>query len=390
MKINNSNINFKAYKMSKKQARHIDNMLRKSSKIDIICHESTDRDSANSALAMADYLEQQGKNARIILSQDLKSLTLRTQNKNIIQAKNLKDDETPETVVCVDFSQKNRIAPNVYSYIKKSSKIIGLDHHIGSNISSDSVVLTQEENNEAENKISSFYIDTTAKSATSIIYRFFEAMDKEISKDTAYDLLFGLISDCSKKGLVKCDGEKGTIKVNKEMTQDINAYEIYKKLISMLSLEEISDIAKKIDIMSSLSPKEKAFSNSLYEKLKYNADNTIAYVEIPPNDPTWKELGGDNTTTSTILNRFRQNVLQKYDNIKTVFTFYEANNTYRLSVHSKEKNLKQFYDCALRNIKSNNFSIGGHEDRGGGKINSTDEKTCRNWVQNIIFLASLS
>ncbi len=372
--------------MSKKQARYIDGLLKKSSKIDIVCHESTDRDAANSALAMADYLEQQGINTRIILSQDLKSLTLRTQDKNIIQTNNLKNNETPNTILCVDFSTKDRVPLNVYNYIKKAKNIIGLDHHTGANITNNSLILGQ---NPDKDKISSFYVDTTAKSATSVIYRFFEALNKEISKDTAYDLFFGLVSDCNKKGLVKCDGKKGVITVSEEMTQDKNAFEIYKNLLNKLSKEEIADIARKIDIMGSLSQEEKAFYSSLYEKIKYNKKGTVAYVEIPPNDKTWLGLGGENTKTKAILNSFRQNFLKKNNNIKMIFTFYQANNTYRLSVHSKEKMLNQLYDNAEKNIKSSDFSIGGHQDRGGGKINSTDLETCHKWVENIINLASL-
>lgn len=389
MRINNSNISFKAYRISKNQAQHIDSQLKQSSKVDIICHETTDRDAANSALAMSDYLSQQGINTRIILSQNLKSLTLRTEKKNILQAKDLKDNETPDTILCVDFSQKNRVAPNVYNFMKKTDKIIGLDHHMDADIVDDNLTLTQNSNEKSTDKISSFYIDTTAKSATSIIYRFFEALDKEISQNTAYDLFFGLISDCCKKGLVKCDGENGTISPNKEMIQDKNAYEIYQALYNKLNPEQISDMAKKIDIMSNLSEKEKAFSDSLYKRVKYNNKGNVAYVEISPNDPTWIELGGDNSTTSTILNRFRQNFLKNHNNIKAVFTFYEADNSYRLSVHSKEKNLKKFYKFALKNVQNKPFTIGGHEDRGGGKINSTDEKVCHKWTENIISLTDL-
>ena len=389
MRINNSNISFKAYRISKNQAQHIDSQLKQSSKVDIICHETTDRDAANSALAMSDYLSQQGINTRIILSQNLKSLTLRTEKKNILQAKDLKDNETPDTILCVDFSQKNRVAPNVYNFMKKTDKIIGLDHHMDADIVDDNLTLTQNSNEKPTDKISSFYIDTTAKSATSIIYRFFEALDKEISQNTAYDLFFGLIRDCCKKGLVKCDGENGTISPNKEMIQDKNAYEIYQALYNKLNPEQISDMAKKIDIMSNLSEKEKAFSDSLYKRVKYNNKGNVAYVEISPNDPTWIELGGDNSTTSTILNRFRQNFLKNHNNIKAVFTFYEADNSYRLSVHSKEKNLKKFYKFALKNVQNKPFTIGGHEDRGGGKINSTDEKVCHKWTENIISLTDL-
>ena len=388
MKIINSNFHFGANKISKKQAQHIDNIVQKSSKIDIICHETTDRDSANSALAMADYIEQQGKNARIILSQDIKSLTLRTQNKNILQANKLNKDEKPDLIFCVDFSQKNRVSKNVYDYIQKANKIVGFDHHFGCDVVDSDVVQINKSNEKPINKIASFYIDTSAKSATSIVYRFYEAMNKEITPDVAYKLFFGLVSDCSKKGLVVCDGNKGVIKVNKEMSQDKNAYEIYENLSKKLTSDEIKYIAKKIDIMSSLSKDEKVFSDSLYDRVKYNDNNTIAYVEISPNDEAWNKLGCDNSTTSTILNRFRQTFLKKYDNVKAVFVFYKAHNAYRMSVHSKENNLKQFYDYAQKNIKNIDFAIGGHNDRGGGKINTTDEAICRNWAESIISVAS--
>ena len=191
MKINYTNINFKAKKMSVKQADYIDNILKKSKDVDIICHETTDRDAANSALAMYDYLEQQGITARIILSQNLESLTLRNKNANIIQAKNLEDNSEPDTVLCVDFSAKERVAPNVLKHMEKANNIVGFDHHIDANII--------ENPNEITPDITPFYVDTTAKSATSVIYRFFEALDENISKETAYDLFFGLISDCNKK-----------------------------------------------------------------------------------------------------------------------------------------------------------------------------------------------
>ena len=352
MKINHTNINFQAKKMSVKQADYIDNILKKSKDIDIICHETTDRDAANSALAMYDYLKQQGINARIILSQNLESLTLRNKNANIIQAKNLEENSKPDTVLCVDFSDKERVAPNVLEHIK-------------------------------------FYVDTTAKSATSVIYRFFEALDENISKETAYDLFFGLISDCNKKGLIHCDGIKGEINETEELIQDKNAYEIYLKLKEKISDEDISDIARKIDIITNLTDDEKEFYKSLFKKIKFSKNQEIAYVMIPPDDTTWKKLGGDNTTTSSILNQFRQDILRKYKDTKIAVAFYEANGTYRASFHSKEKNLEDLYILSKDKIKEKGFSIGGHDNRGGAKILSTEPDICEKWAKEIINCANL-
>ena len=381
MKINYTNINFKAKKMSVKQADYIDNILKKSKDIDIICHETTDRDAANSALAMYDYLKQQGINARIILSQNLESLTLRNKNANIIQAKNLEENSKPDTVLCVDFSAKERVAPNVLEHIKKANNIVGFDHHIDANII--------ENPNEITPDITPFYVDTTAKSATSVIYRFFEALDENISKETAYDLFFGLISDCNKKGLIHCDGIKGEINETEELIQDKNAYEIYLKLKEKISDEDISDIARKIDIITNLTDDEKEFYKSLYKKIKFSKNQEIAYVMIPPDDTTWKKLGGDNTTTSSILNQFRRDILRKYKNTKIAVAFYEANGTYRASFHSKEKNLEDLYILSKDKIKEKGFTIGGHNNRGGAKILSTEPDICEKWAKEIINCANL-
>ncbi len=375
MKINNTLINFKARKIPKKQAKQIENALKKSSKIDIICHESTDSDAANSAVAMRDYLKPYGINSRIIIShQDLKTLHLEKE-KNIIQAHKLKDKENPETVLCVDFSAKERISPKVLKHIKKAKQVICIDHHEGSNLQ-DSV------------KQNYFYIDTSAKSATSIIYRLFEARNKEITKKTAYNLFYGLISDCNKRGFVHCDGIRGTITPCDSFKENKEAFEIYTALKEKLSDEEISDIARKIDITSGLTKEEKKFSNSLHEKIKFSKNKKIAYVVIPPDDKIWKSLGEDNTRTSAILNKFRQSILnskeEKYTTVKTVITFYKASDKYRMSIHSKEETLDKFYEYLKKQIKNPTFSAGGHKKRGGGSINITNIKNCILWANEVI------
>lgn len=375
MKIHNTLINFKAKKIPKEQAKQIENALKKSSKIDIICHESTDSDTANSAVAMRDYLKPYGINSRIIIShQDLKTLHLKKE-KNIIQAHELKDKENPETVLCVDFSSKERVSPKVLKHIKKAKQVICIDHHEGSNLQNITIP-------------NYFYIDTSAKSATSIIYRFFEATNNKITKKTAYNLFYGLISDCDKRSLVHCDGINGTIRPYDSFKKNREAFEIYTALKEKLSNKEISDIARKIDITSKLTKEEKEFSNSLNKKIKFSKNKKIAYVIIPPDDKTWKSLGEDNTRTSAILNKFRQNILnskeEKYTTVKTVITFYKANDKYRMSIHSKEETLDKFYEYLKKQIKNPTFATGGHKRRGGGSISITNIKNCILWANEVI------
>lgn len=388
MKVNFSNLNFSANKMPQKQARYIDKTLKNSNTVDIICHETSDRDSVNSAIAIYDYLAQSGVNSRIILSQNLNSLGLRDANKNILQAADLKTDEKADTVLCVDFSAKDRVKESVLDYIKNANKILCIDHHHGINLTDhDYTYLTGEtEIDKNSETVSSFYVDASAKSATSVIYRMFEALEEDISDETAYDLFYGLADDCVKRGLVSCDGITGTITPDKKLICDKNAYEIYENLENRLTEEQIADIARKIDIMANLAPEFKEFYESLFEKIRISDDGKTACVEIPPDDPVWKNLGGDNTTTSTILNRFRQNILnnEKFKNTENAIVFYEAHGNYRFSIHSKNEKLDEFYDLALKTVKGyDNFTAGGHKSRGGGRITSVDKNMCHKFCKDV-------
>ena len=216
-------------------------------------------------------------------------------------------------------------------------------------------------------------------------------MNEDIDNQTAINLFTGLCDDAIKRGLITCDGEKGIIETTNKLKEDKNALEIYEKLKAKLSQEDIDKIAKSIDIFTSLTEDEIKFKNSLYEKLKLSQNNTIAYVEIPPKDEMWQKVGGDNPTTSTILNRFRQSVLlndfkdEKLKDVKCAIAFYEADGKYRLSAHSKDNNLLEFFKY-VEQEKIPNFTqnAGGHKSRAGGKIYSIDEKECLEWVQNII------
>ena len=124
-----------ANKMPKKEAQYIDKVLKNSKNIDIVCHETSDRDAVNSAIAVYDYLNRQGINSRIILSQNLNSLGLRRTDQNIIQANDLtpakNQFKSSDTVLCVDFSASDRIPKNVLEYNKKANKSLCLDHHHG-------------------------------------------------------------------------------------------------------------------------------------------------------------------------------------------------------------------------------------------------------------------
>lgn len=389
MKITNEKTAFRANKISKVQANYINDILLDSKNVDIICHNSTDRDCANSAAAMWQYLESKGVSSRIIISQkNLNKLNLDLKDLNIVQADDIEEVEKviPESILCVDFSSKEKIKPNIYEHIKKSENILGLDHHVGYDLTKEgNVELKKSYYDKAPNTQEPYYSDTTAKSATSVIYRFFEALEEDIDNKTTYELFFGLVDDCTKGGLIKCNGASGEIVPGENFKENKNAFEVYNKLKNSLDKEQIAQIAKSIDILSSLNEDEQRLKDSLEERLSFSDNHKIAYVEIAPDDELWVKAGRDNPTTSTILNRFRQETLTKED-VNTVIVFYEANGSYRLSSHTKDNSLLDFFDY-IKETKLPDMTCGGHRSRGGGSIKTTDKEACHKWAQTIISCA---
>ena len=129
MKVAITNTTFKANKMSYEQARYVDRELRKAKNVDIVCHHLTDRDGAKSALAMWEYLNAQGVNARIIMSQKTPlALGLRNYDCNIVQAN--EQEKIEELILAVETTKNDfvdgvdrdmlvvTVTPAVYSKIQ--------------------------------------------------------------------------------------------------------------------------------------------------------------------------------------------------------------------------------------------------------------------------------
>ena len=79
--------NFCANKMSKRQAKYFQERLKNASSVEIVCHELTDRDSLNSAIAMQRYLDNLGVNSRIIVSQKLSKIGIKKPDFRYIESK---------------------------------------------------------------------------------------------------------------------------------------------------------------------------------------------------------------------------------------------------------------------------------------------------------------
>ena len=389
MKITPPSLNFSANKISKRQAQYFKDRLVSAKDIDIVCHESTDRDSLSSAVAMQRYLDNLGINSKIIISNKPSKIGIKNPDFRYITFSEIKPEDKPvDTALCVDFSAKERLSPNVLKYIQKSKNLLCIDHHVGTNLFSTDYVILKKPVENADRAIETSapcYVDSSAKSATSVIYRMFEALNEPIDSEQAYSLMFGLVDDGAKKGYVICDGKSGTIIPTKKLIEDKNAYDVFLNLEKKLNEEQIKKISQAIDIMSNLNKDEEDFKNSLYDRVKFSSNGKLAYVEIPPDDIKWHNLGGDNERTSTILNRFRQDMLRNNENLEVAIVFYEAEDKYRISAHSKNPTLLDFYNYVEKTkIPEFTKNAGGHKDRGGGKIYTTDPEICHKWVEDII------
>jgi len=387
-KKNFKSVNFGANKMPKNEADFLKKGLLKNPSADVFAHESTDKDAVNSALAISNFLLKHGVTARIIISGKEESLDIQDNSKNIIQSKDYTPSMGDVTYICVDFSKSERIPQNILNYIDlKSSNIYCFDHHTDTDIGQKRVIFNKSFDTNEVKATAPVYVDSSAKSATSVIYRFFEALEEKFDNLSAFEMFYGLVSDCYKKGLVEIDGSKGTIEAKKDLSEDKNAIEIFNKLKEGLTDAQIAAIARNTDIMSTLSEKEEDFYKSLFNKMQFSPDRKTAYAVLAPNDKVWEELGEDNQRTSAIINHFRQDVLKNYPGVKNAIVFYKAGENYRLSVHSKD-NLTSFYKRAQKEIKGENFSIGGHESRGGGKIKSLTPEQCEEFVREIVDVIS--
>ncbi|MBR1617311.1 DHH family phosphoesterase [bacterium] len=421
MKVTKTNlINFQANKMSQMQANYFATRLKNANQVDIICHESPDRDTINSGIVLQDYLNRVNVKSQILIDANPSRTGIKKPDfhyKNI--ALEGLPDTNSDTVIALDFSAKERVRPNVLQYMQSKPNILCIDHHQGINLFTQDCLVIEKPIQNADEIFQSAvpcYVDSSALSATSILYRLYEALDEEITPKQAYSIMFGLVDDTAKRGYLRCDGTKGTIEPTRKLKQNKNAYEIFKTLKNKLDDDAIKRIAQSVDIMSNLSLEEQKFYDGLYDKIQYSPNGKIAYIEIPPNDPEWAELGSDNHRTHTILNRFRQDMLNNkfhdaaLDNIEMAAVFYPAQDKYKMSAHTKHPVLLKFfkyierlgneYLLKIANIESANIKItykpegkgianftsnaGGHPDRGGGKIFSTDPNVCHKWVQDIM------
>ncbi len=396
---------FKANPMPKIEAEYLNNKMLAADSVDIFCHKSADEDAFNSQKVLYEYLKKMGKHPRIITTDEKYNYGYDRDRYNIITVPEVTSDtEKADLAVCVDFSKKERLNPNVVEYLEKydNDSIIGFDHHNENiYISPSTMKITEQYKSVSDIPIEApknYYIDSTAKSCTSILYRFLTSIGEPISDDQTKSLYCGMVDDMNKSGLVKFI-ENLKAKLTPKIDGEDNAKEVYHAIASKVSASDKEDIVAHLDIISTLDDKEKDFQKRLFKEIKFSSNGKLAYVEIPQGDKQWNDLGEDNRRTSIILRDFRTRILdnkisdsnisktlhEKLKDVQAIAVFYSKPecDSYRMSMHSKNNYAKKYCDYVRDNLYSE-LIAGGHSNRCGGGTTSADPKVCHSWVEYFI------
>ncbi|MBR1681170.1 DHH family phosphoesterase [bacterium] len=375
--------------MPKNCAEYIDNKLKSAKTADIFCHASSDEDSFNSAKAMYSYLEAQGVKSRIIVSNGKDCYNYDTSKFNIIQADEVNENtKKADIALCVDFSATSRAVPNVLKYINSyGTNVVGFDHHnnpdkISPNYNqiTQAYAKTQEMPTlEAKN----FYIDSSAKSNCAIISRFFDAIGHKINHEEGRSLLAGMLDDTSKDGFTKVS-KFGQIEVSDKTNDNGNTKTVMNNVLSKLNVLDKINVLKHFSDKAKLTDKEINFQKSLKERTQFSKNGKLAYLEIQQGDKDWEDMGRDTVRTKTVLGNYRKQMLEN-KNLDAVAVFFPTNekDIYKMSILTRNDYAKQIID----EIKSTTYPeliAGGHDDRSGGTINSTDKNVCHEWVNLFI------
>ena len=377
LSVNNhlANVSFKANVMPKNQAKHIDNILHSGKSVDIFCHAMSDEDTFNSATAFYNYLKDEGISARIIASGGKDNYNYDTSKYNIIDAKDVNENtQKADVALCVDFSGKDRLATNVFKHLQKydAKTIVGIDHHDDKNkITPDFNQVTEvyEKNNLPKMEAKNYYVDSSARANCGIVYRFFEALGKKPSKEVSKSLFVGFEDDSSKN----------------KTKLDKNSKEIQLKLIKSLNIIDLAKIGKHFLDKTKFTKEEKAFAKSLNQRTQYSSNGKLAYVEIKEDDKEWNKIGKNTEKAKNILCKYRKQVLSNNKNLEAVAVFYPCSDgiTYKMSLLSNKDYAMKMVDYVKDNYDKN-IVAGGHKDRCGGTIQTTNPEEQHAWVNNFI------
>lgn len=401
--VNNFKPAFKANTMPKEQAEYLNDKLCTAESVDIFCHAKADEDSFNSAKVLYSYLDSMGKDVRIIAKVNPELYQFDQKKFNVISEDKV-DESTSKAdlAVCVDWSRDNRQKPNVIDYLGRfsNSNIIGFDHHDEKSLicpKGDTYKITESYEsvkNMPASEPKNFYIDASSKSCAAILFRFFEALKRDIPYNEKLSLFCGMSDDMRKSGYINFFNSPD-IGFADTLEKDKNTKEIYKEVLSDIDPLDKKEVIAHIYPMSEVSPLEEAFQKSLFDNVRFNGNNKFAYVVIDKDDENWGKLGGDNERTREIVKDFRSRLLQnspddplisedlrknlKEVKVAGVVDFALDRPEFQVSLTSKGPYVRSYADYVNDFIDTDSFDKlkqMGHDDRGGWNIPTDDEFKC--------------
>lgn len=349
--------------------------------IDVYCHASPDEDTVNSMKVIVSWLKRLGKSFSVCVNtKGAANLNFKPEDYPV-----KKGDALSDLAFLLDFNGEERVPPKFLENFRKTPNVIGFDHHV----KADSFIERGD-----------IYMDTSAKSNCSIVYRFFESIGEldKLSQEDWKSLYCGMLSDFSKSKLVEV-ADSQLYKLDR-FYEDGNQHsrEILESVEARLSEPEKAAIYKHLDIMSNLTEAELGFQKRLWENIKFTPNGKLAYVIIPHNDEQWINLGRDNNRTSTIINNFRKRVISadlppdlfeqekgKISGIKGVMVFYSVskNGPYQMSIHSKDGYAERLRQYVKSNINPD-LQAGGHSNRQGGKAASIEQTDIEAFINGFL------
>ena len=206
-----------------------------------------------------------------------------------------------------------------------------------------------------------------------------------------------MTDDMNKEKLINISN--GQILKSEEFEEDDNVKEVFENIENSISNSKKTEILEHLDVLSRLTPKEKAFRMSLYKNIKVTPNRKFAYVIIPPDDKNWKRIGGDTPTASKILRDFRTRILEhkqidefidndlfsQIQDVQAIAVFYPDTKAgrYRVSMHSNKDYAFKIIDL-IKEQYYQPLKAGGHPNRAGGSTQTLDKNKCAIWANNFI------
>lgn len=388
-RIKKTNISFTAKPMPKKIVNDMAQTIANSKKIGIYMHASPDQDAVGSAGPIYNWLTKLGKDVSIFVNiQETKGLLFDSSKYKLNDGSKAPDWDL---AFIVDCNKLKRISANFIDSLKNNKKIIGLDHHTPTT-----------------STIKSLYIDTEAKSCCGIVYRFFESLGEKLNKSDIKSLYGGMVSDYEKSKLISIEKTPIGFKLNKlqKFEDDKYSKEVFEKIESKLSNRTKVNIYKQLDVISNLTPDEKAFQKRIFSEVKVIPNGKLAYLKIEQNDKDWEKIGMDNVRTSAIIQDFRSRIInmehddkmissdlkKNLKNVQGAIIFYRESpapdSPYRMSITTNGDYAERLRTFIVENLDPN-LTTGGHPGRQGGRVLSCEKEDIDKFIGNFLKAAEI-